>query len=147
MEEKKLFVSDILDPVCTKFLFLYDDNTYEVRKIHHYPTTPDSNRIHKYAKNEGAKYVCYHYGDDFTVVPLNFTAIFSIDDNEYIAVISLNSFRTLFTPLANPSYDRKRIDDVQRFVSKAKQYTNNRVLENVRNYLNDNIDIESLNKH
>lgn len=141
MEEKKLFVSDILDPVCTKFLFLYDDNTYEVRKIHHYTTTPDSNRIHKYAKNEGAKYVCYHYGEDFSVVPLNFTAIFSIDDNEYIAVISLDSFRTLFTPLANSSYDRKRIDDVQCFISKAKQCKNNHVLEKIRNYLNDNIDI------
>lgn len=134
MKEKSLFVSDVLGPVCTKYLFLYDDNTYEVRKIYYYSTKPDINRIHKYAKNEGAKYVCYQYGDNCSI--LSFTAIFSIDDNEYIAVISLDSFRMLFTPLVHPSYDRKCIDDIQRFVSKAKQYTNNRVLENIRDYLN-----------
>ena len=138
MEKKSLFVSDVIDPERTEFLFLYDDNAYEVRTIHHYPTKSDSNRIYKYAKNEGAKYVCYNY---YGIVPYSFAAIFSIDDNEYIAVVSINTFRTLFKPIKHSSYDRKRIDDVQRFISKAEEYTNNRVLENIRGYLNDDIDI------
>jgi hypothetical protein len=143
-EEKNQLMADLLNPLnpeCIKFILLYNDNTYIARKIHLFPSALDIIKVLKYAKNEGTKYVCYQLLNQYV-------AVLSTDKFGYIAVISIDTFRSLFISyISQPSYDRKRIndrkriDDVELFVSKAKQYTDNPTLEKIRDYLNDSIDI------
>ena len=137
-EEKNQLMADLLNPLnpeCIKFILLYNDNTYVARKIHLFPSALDIIKVLKYAKNEGAKYICYQLLNQYV-------AVLSTDKFGYIAVISIDTFRTLFISyMSQPSYDKKRIDDVELFVSKAKQYTDNPTLEKIRDYMNDSIDI------
>ena len=85
-----MFLHEFFDVTCTKFFFIYKDKEeVKERVIYFFPNNNNIANIIKYAKSEGADYVCYKYNG-----PLydDFIPVLSIEGLDCVAIIKKDDF-------------------------------------------------------
>lgn len=80
---------EIFDVACNKFFFIYKDKEeVKERVIYFFPNNDNIINIIKYAKSEGADYVCYRYNGPI----YSFVLILSTEEFDCVAIIKKADF-------------------------------------------------------
>jgi len=84
-----MFLHEIYNATCVKYFLIYKDKEEVKERVIHFFTTNDNIiNIIKYAKNEGADYICYRYsGPICDIMP-----VLSIKGFDCVAVIKKDDF-------------------------------------------------------
>ena len=84
-----MFLHEIYNVTCVKYFLIYKDKEEVKERVIHFFTTNDNViNIIKYAKNEGADYICYRYsGPICDIMP-----VLSIKGFDCVAVIKKDDF-------------------------------------------------------
>lgn len=84
-----MFLHELFDVTCTKFFFIYKDKEeVKERVIYFFPNNDNISNIIKYAKSEGADYVCYRYNGPM----YDFIPVLSTEGFDCVAIIKKDDF-------------------------------------------------------
>ena len=78
---------ELFDATCAKFFFIYKDKEeVKERVIYFFPNNDNISNIIKYAKSEGADYVCYRYSGPIC----DFMPVMSTEGFDCVAIIDID---------------------------------------------------------
>ena len=80
-----MFLHELFNVACNKFFFIYKDKEeVKERVIYFFPNNDNIINIIKYAKSEGADYICYNYYSPIR----NFIPVLSTEGFDCVAIIN-----------------------------------------------------------
>lgn len=83
-----MFLPETLNVTCTKYFLIYKDKEVKERIIYYFPNNDNIINIIKYAKSEGADYVCHMYHRAF----YSFMLVLSTEGFDCVAIIKKDDF-------------------------------------------------------
>ncbi len=84
-----MLLHELFDVACKKFFLIYKDKEeVKERVIHFFPNDNNISNIIKYAKTEGADYICYRYNG----LGYDFIPVLSVKGFDCVAVIKKDDF-------------------------------------------------------